>query len=53
MPACVDRSFKGEGWGGIDAHYKSKHERDTGIEYANSGGQVSVQGTRDGSGSGC
>ena len=25
--------FKGNGWDGVDPHYKARHERDTGIEY--------------------
>ena len=31
-PLC-GHIFAGKGWDGIDAHYKSKHGRDTGIEY--------------------
>lgn len=31
-PIC-NHIFKGNGWDGIDAHYKAKHEKDTGVPY--------------------
>ena len=31
-PLC-EHVFNGKGWEGIDAHYKAKHEKDTGVPY--------------------
>ena len=31
-PHC-DHVFQGNGWDGIDAHYRAKHERETGEPY--------------------
>lgn len=31
-PIC-GHVFQGNGWDGIDAHYKAKHEKDTGEHY--------------------